>query len=126
MQFLGQHSFGNNKHLPVHSTGGVCPHSNVERVFGPNSKALREVEPQHPHDASPEVALPDTTTVPIVEGHGLRLVEPPPEYFFEREDVSGKLPIQRPTRRAVGAPRPQSSCELTELDLVDDRGLDPL
>ena len=84
------------------------------------------MEPQHPHDASPEVALPDTTTVPIVEGHGLRLVEPPPQHFLEREDVSGKLPIQGSAGRAVGAPRPQSSCELTELDLVDHRGFNSL
>ena len=84
------------------------------------------MEPQHPHDASPEVALPYRIFVPGFEAYGLRLVEPPPEHFFEGEDVSGKLPIQGSAGRAVGAPRPQSSCELTELDLVDDRGLDPL
>ena len=45
------------------------------------------MEPQHAHDAPLEVALPDTTTVPIVEGHGLRLVEPPPQHFLQGEDV---------------------------------------
>ena len=84
------------------------------------------MEPQHPHNTSLEVALPDTPTVPIVEGHAFRLVEPSPQHFFEREDVAGQLPIQRPTRRAVGAPRPQSPRAGALLDVVDDRGLDPL
>ena len=84
------------------------------------------MEPQHAQDAPPEVALPDAPTVPIVECYGLRLVEPPPQHFFEREDVAGQLPIQRPTRRAVGAPRPQSPRAGALLDVVDDRGLDPL
>ena len=84
------------------------------------------MEPQHPHHTSLEVALPDTISVPIVEGYGLRLVEPSPEYFLQCEDVAGQLPIQRPTRRAVGAPRPQSPRAGALLDVVDDRGLDPL
>ena len=84
------------------------------------------MEPQHAQDAPPEVALPDTVPVPGLEAYSFRLVEPPPENFFEREDVAGQLPIQRPTRRAVGAPRPQSPRAGALLDVVDDRGLDPL
>ena len=83
------------------------------------------MEPQHAHHTPPEVALPDAPTMPIVEGSTFHLVEPPPQHFFEREDVAGQLPIQRPTRRAVGAPRPQSPRTGAELDVVDDRGLDP-
>ena len=45
------------------------------------------MEPQHPHDAPLEVALPDTVPVPGLEAYGLRLVEPPPQHFLEREDV---------------------------------------